>query len=396
MIRLLRVAPYLFLTASLIAIVQLLFRGESGHYLIFSESAKILWSGKNPYGILYPSAYYLYSPFCGLSFFSLFAFFPHSVGLTLYMLVSLALFYGGYRALARVFRLEPNAAAIFLLLIFSEMLGSILNTRLEIALVGLLMLAVAKMLERPSHAGLWAAVLGFVANWKFLTLPATLLWLFAYSFKTRSPRAALGFFSALAVSFAFPLLIFSPAELRTLHSDWQTSMMKFMLGGENNWLGFQHLYQSVRYFTGYSMTYGQSQIVSLIAAGIFFALLLRRLFRKDSLPDLASYSLKAGVAFSCLFSPLSQSAAYVLYAPLLFFYLKDNEKSLRRPASFIPLGISFTAISLSYSDLFPKALRQEVQRFSLKALGVGLLFLASLRSRTIARRRGRPGRTRLG
>jgi hypothetical protein len=370
-----RVAPWIFFIACVVTLIQLLWRGESGHYLIFSESAKILWSAKNPYGILYPSAYYLYSPFCGLSFFSLFAFFPHAIGLALYMILSIILFYLGFRSLADAFQLNIEARAIFLGLIFSEIVGAILNTRLELALIGILMLAVGAML-RAEKVLFWSFMLGLIANWKFLTLPATLLWLWSYSFKKKSSAPALMFLLALALSFAFPLFIFSWSELQELHQSWGESMQKFMLGGDNNWLGFQHLFQSLRYFFGYSMSYKEAQITGLIAGLSLFAILLKKLHcDKLNLKELCAYSLSAGVSFSCLFSPLSQSAAYILYAPLLFFFLKINEKRLFQKLTLLKLFISFASISLVYGDLCPRSLRVEIQKFSGKALGVLLLFV---------------------
>lgn len=372
---------WFFGAAALFSLIAVVRSGYSGHFEIFANSARLLWTGGNPYGISYPSGYWFYSPSCGLFFFALFAWLPYSLGVGLYLLASIGVLYAGLRALRRTAPLSERADQVFVWLLSSEVIGCALNARLELFLTGVLLLAFAALARGRGliRAGL---ALGFVCVWKFTLLPVAGLWALA-AWRDRGRRAFAGGLAAgLALSWLLPMLVRAPAEILPMHRDWDASLRAYVLGGEN-WLGFQQLFAFAHRTLGVTLPFEAAQAIGVLAAFALGIWAWRRSARGEWL-ELATF----GVAYSLILSPLSQSAGYLLYAPLLFLAFARRGQSDRRAAWGVVIAIAWFFVSAAYSDLVPRPVRLFFFEHAVKVLGVGLLTASVAWSRV--RREARP------
>jgi hypothetical protein len=85
--------------------------------------------------------------------------------------------------------------------------------------------------------------------------------------------------------------------------------------------------------------------------------------------------LALGSAFVVIFSPASQSAAFILYAPLVMDYFRQGAVVPKRLQKvwIVGLVISWFFISLMYSDLVGFSVRTYAMEHALKPLGALIL-----------------------
>ncbi len=344
---------------------QLLYRGPSGHFDIFRESARLIWAGQSPYGIAYPAGYFLYSPACAYFFYGLFAFFPYSLGLFLNMISSTLVFSWGAWRLLRVLG-EKSIHNIFFFLLSSEMIGSILNARIEVFIAGALLLALSFIVERRRLA-LAYFILALICNFKMLSFPTVGLLLLIQFFR-RDWRCMGIFFLSLCACYAAPSLVGGWAFLKVNHQILTKTLGPYMMG---NWMEFQHIYHLLRSLSGYTLSFGQAQVFALSAA-IALAGFFIWMRKKVIFSELELWAAGLGSAFALLFSPMSQSAGYILYAPLLLACLRQAHFAERR-SPWIAVAGGYFFISTAYSDLMPRVWREELFNFAIKPLGILIL-----------------------
>ncbi|MBS1983758.1 MAG: DUF2029 domain-containing protein [Bdellovibrionales bacterium] len=367
-----------WLLAFVLSFVALLRQPHSGHYDIFSQSARLLWAGQNPHGISYPSGPWFYSPACGLFYFGLFAWLPDRWGLALYILSSWAVLTAGLIALFRAFPLRAHLRELFWFLLSSELIGAVLNARVELMMTGCVLLAVAWLVE-GQHVGWAACLLAMIVNWKFSPLPiAGLLGVVAIRAGYPRRRFVPIFLGSLALWTLAPLLVLRWDPLMEIHRTWSATLTRFTLENDN-WLSFQHLFVLGRALTGFTMSWKGARLTSLLV-GLGLAVYFARCRMRDRRETLL-YAAALGAAFSLAFSPLSQSAAFIGYAPLLFAGFLQWEMT-PEPRGRIywraVIWISWALVSLAYSDLVPRALRLVLVASAVKSLGVLVLATALL------------------
>ncbi len=368
-------------------------RPVGGHYGIFTSAAKAILEKGDPYGTTFGWGVgpYFYSLTCGLSFFSIFSFLPLFWGLLLYMLTSWLFFLWGLFSLnATMFRKfdfdlwKMPFRNFFWLFLASEMTGGILASKVEVFMLGVLLFALKLLLERKEiFAGL---LLGWITNWKFQPLPivglALLVPLCGRNWSGATKFAG-SFAFSLGVAYLLPLAWYGVDAARSLYERQNVLLWEFM---NRDWLHFQHIYTFLYKNFGLELSFETAQMVSVFFGALFAGalfLFIRKAMSVSSdfrsLGFLLAFAL--GAAYMNLFSPLSQSNAYILHTPLilvLFFFLHKAGMSGKKTGWILFLG--YFLVSLAYSDFNPKPSRLYMYSHAFKPLGIlvllGLLLAA--------------------
>lgn len=394
---------------SLLSLIKLLLQKVPGHYRVFTGAGRALWNGRDPYGSSFDTGvgYYFYSPTCALTVFGPLSHLPEKLGLVVYMAGSWALFAWGARKLANAFALSPARMQWFWALIAAQMAGGILASKLEVAIVGLMMGAVAMLadsggprglissrglpgaadrpeptslaLPRPTSTfkpiALAALILAAILNWKFQPLPVVGLIVLARLITLRDWRFPLLLLASLAFWSALPYLFFAPDFVATIHQHWNTTFTAFV---RESVLNFENVFAMVRRVFNLVLTFEVTQLISVAAGVALAAVVAARALnvihrREDDLArrDTELLALALGTMFVTAFSPLGQNNALILYAPLLMTALirLDQAKSSRDQKIWRwVLGIACAVMILAYSDLVPKSLQGTLRALSVKSL----------------------------
>lgn len=372
------------------------------HYPVFTQATRLVWAEQPAYGFaLEPgtgyATYWLYSPSCALTFFSLFAFVPDPVGRFAYLAFSLAVFLTGLRAASGLFGLRRplEELSLFWVALSFELVGSTSAFKIELITAGLALWASTLLSRRREFAA--AALLAVIVNWKFQGIPVAGLLLATHVARTRSLRTPFVFGLLLAAYFALPYLVLSRGYLADAHREWARSLAESM---EATWTGYQHVWASLR-AVGVELSLRTAQTVAAVV-GVALALLCVREGRRSvrrpfvavdlsaSAPEsphlshecLEPYALAVslGLAYAVLFSPMSQSLGYVFWAPLLLESFVRREAAARRERA-VWNALLFAAVfcvSIASSDLVPRAVSAWSREVTLKPYGVMLLFGAVL------------------
>ncbi len=380
---------------ALLALAAVSVRPVAHHYIVFSEPARLLWSGQSPYGAIfsYGAGGFHYSPACAMLFFAPFAYFPERVGQFLYLSASLLIFAFGLTRWIRALKTELHwdffsspYRHLVCLMVASELVGSVLATKLEIAMLGLLFLCGAWLMERsrPVASGF---LLFFLVTWKFQPLPVWGLVAVALA----RDRKALKTFLLGGLFLASPLCLL-PFPFWSWHDStvvWHDWLFHLSTYARNGWLDpiYQHLYVPLLRLVGVSVPFAYAQAVS-VAVGISCAIAVFRLKSEQrQLQNLEKllFAISLGSGYVVLFSPLSQSNAYLWYSPVLFGWVYFAEKNrVNKTAVWVALCAVFILVSLAYSDLCPRFLYHWLYPRGLKAVGgllaVGMLCLSAFKT----------------
>lgn len=380
-----------FVLVSVLAFCKLMTSGNSGHYDFFRATALKIWSGENPYAIPYPSGYFLYSPSCALFFYGLVAWLPYFVGLALYMGASWLLLRFALKEFLGGVGLAKADLNLFYFILSSEVIGTLLNARIEIFILGIVLLA-GTWIFQQRREGLAYFLLAMICNFKMQSLPTVGLLLVVDLVGRRRLRPTFYFAASLLFWYLVPFAVRPSALLVDSYRTWISFFGPYVRAG---WMDFQHIYRFIFKISGAQPSFDFGQKISALCGALFAVVLgwrvwrdlrVQRTLRADSsvpvdlLRDWNLRALALGAAFVCLFSPMGQSAAFTLYAPLLLciFVLRARGSLLRRWLWNTLLVVAFFFISLAYSDLTPRSFRIVFFDYSVKAFGISILSLALL------------------
>ena len=383
---------FVFVLGSLVSLAIVAKNPVGSHYQIFVAGARLLLAGQNPFTLepLGASGWWFYSPSCGLFYFSIFSIFPDRVGQFLFILSAVMLFTWGVQLLVEKFE-SRSFRNIFWLFLSSEMIGAILNTRVELFMVGAVLVS-ADWLWRSSQSRwkFWGAslLLTMVTVWKLLTLPVLGLLTAVTLVKDRSLR----FFTAVLASTGFwilsPFFVKPFSYVTSTYAEWLASMHRLVgssqLGDAANWTNYQHIYRFAMKMFGFSLTYNQAQVIGAITGFALLVWLVSFALREKRLGHDDFYCLLWALAFGSLhqnvFMPTAQSAAYVSYAPLLFgaLLLWSRAQGKWRYILLATNLFSYFFVSLAYSDFVPKSFRAVIWTGAYKPMGCLVLGLVCL------------------
>lgn len=355
------------------------------HYSIFTHAAADLFSGQNPYGKAYDNlgvmSFWLYSPTASFLYKPLSLLPPH-VGNFIYLSLSILLFFGGVYFFLKTLGLRMSAGlGLFYFILSNELIGAINNSKLELATTGFIFVIGGLVLS--GRALLAGVILGVITNWKFQPLPTALLLLWALLWEKRLRETislATGFLLAWAAAYGLPFLFFPNAFISDCYRVWKESLD---LALSTTWQIYQSLYTSLFKITGWPISIAEVTTIGIVA-GAALAALLPFGVRSEKTHDpfggrpLLLTALSLGSVYSVLFSPMSQSSAYILGTPFLLtlFIIRNSKRS------FIPEGVwtlGFVAhwimTSYFYCDLALPSWRGLAGRMNLKPLGFSLLLV---------------------
>jgi hypothetical protein len=360
----------ILVAVSLLSLIKLLRQEVPGHYRVFTGAGRALWQGQNPYGTDFGTSvgYYFYSPSCALTVFGPLAMLPEKLGLIVFMAASWMVFVWGARKFADVCRLSPSHLQWFWGLIAAQMAGGVLASKLEIAIAGILLGAIAELIQKPRFgrsAVAVAAALAAVLNWKFQPLPVVGLLLIAWIWRIRDWRFPAAIGVALAVWYALPFAFFPVEFVRSIHETWQTTFSHFVA---ESVLNFENIFAFLHAVTGKAISFEDTQLISG-AMGFSLALgLAIHLYRGSPFEPAVLLAVTMGTMFMTVFSPLGQNNALILYAPLLLCALIAHGRAHDRRRLQWTIGVVCAVMILAYSDLVPRAVREALRHLSIKSV----------------------------
>ena len=384
----------LFALCSVAGFLKAHLRGPPGHYRIFSGAGRRLWEGLNPYGDDYGMGLgnFLYSPSCGLGIFGPFSFLPEPLGLFLYLAVSWGVFVYGSLVFQKAFCSPTSTPTDGLMNLYWGLIGplmfsAIAATKLEILMVGILLLASGWLLE-SRRMGASAGLLALILNWKFQPLPTLGLSLVAIV-RHRGWRSAGLFTGALALFsvlwFGLPFVILGLPRALEFYQQWLLTLHQFI--GEV-WRAFDSLFSFVVVALKYDLDLRGCAVLSMSAALVLVTRLLGwpaagvKQTAATGYRDTAGLALCLGASYTVLFSPLNQNSAYIQLAPLLLVSLHwifelQHKRFRFDSVLFAMLVLGWSGILLAYGDLLPSSWRNYYREIRFKPF-CNLILLVSV------------------
>jgi hypothetical protein len=377
-----RISFAIFALVSQLALIRLILQPVPGHFRVFTGAARALLNGQNPYGTDFGTGvgYFFYSPTCALTVFGPLALLPEKAGLVVYMTISWLVFVLGVRSFWRAFVGEDRTGLTwFWVAISPQIFGGILASKLEILMVGMLLLAVAWLRDGRRVAGA-CALMALTLNWKFQPLPwaglVCLSWVILLWQKGRglAMPALLG--STMAMLYALPFVFFPFALLSQAHTVWQQTFSHFV---SEAFLDFENIFAFANHALNVPVDFQTSQLVSAIVGAILAGGIAFWAWRSKSFSDALLVSTALGVAYMTSFSPLGQNNALILYAPLLLTGFVARSRSSQPRRWGWGLALVFAWMTLPYSDAMPVAMRDVLRHAAIKPLAcIGLAMAVTL------------------
>jgi hypothetical protein len=289
----------------------------------------------------------------------------------------------GARAFWRAFAPPKNARLLqwFWFAITAQMVGSILASKLEILIAGMLLLSLAWLKENSGrfNARTFSAcfLMASTLNWKFQPLPMAGLTMLSWLLIRKDLRVPALIAGLIGFLYLLPFAFFPRDFLLAAHTTWQSSFTTFV---QEAYLNFENLFAFLHNAFGIPFSFFATQVVSgVIGLGLAFHLIRWILHQRTDLPGALLLSTALGATFMTALSPLGQNNALILYAPLLiaaFVYLGQSAEPRR--LGWI-IGACVAVMTLVYSDLVPLGLRNEFRHLSLKSLACLALGIAVIR-----------------
>ena len=321
---------------------------EYNNYVIFKYSFFHLVDGKNLYQV-YPSEHwdlYKYSPAFSL-FFSVFADFPDYIGLTLWSLLNaLIVFF----AISRLPGFSTKQKDRILLFCFIELLGSMQNTQSNGLMAGLIILSFV-FLEKSNYFlaafcivfSIYIKIFGAVAFAMFLLYPNKLK-LAAYT---------LFWMLFMAVT---PALVTGFAQLGILYKYWFALLMEDHLASQGLSL--------VGIINSWFHVSVSKNMVVLVGMVLFCIPLVRvRQYRNFQFRVLLLASV---LLWTIVFNHKAESPTFIISMCGIAIWYWCKERGL---ADTILMILAFVFTTLSVSDLFPRAVKEEfIKPYSIKGL----------------------------
>jgi len=342
------------------------------HYAIFTTAGRYLLEGRNPYGVDWGwGGLWFYSPLCGW-FFGLLALLPTSVGLFVFNVGSQLLWLEGFR---RFFKLFPpgwrsNAyLSILIILSTGELVGAYQSIKLEMAMIGLMLIVAEQMAQRP----FWAAALAaLVINFKWFPLaPIGLVALSDLREKRFKFVLALPVF--LAISFLLPVVVYGWTFASELYRIQHTSLDGFVSVAYGD---FVSVYGMLKHTFGIVVSKSSVTVIMATVAAVLAALVFWAPYDAKTRTVLA---MSLGTLYVVNFNLLSQFNAYAIATPAFAYalFLCFTTSGARKMAAVFGAAAYWVIVSMFYSDLVPRAFRDLCRAILIKPMG-SLILMAVL------------------
>ncbi len=337
----------------------------TGHYAIFTTAGNYLLHGRNPYGVEWGyGGQWFYSPVCGW-LMGLFSLLSYAVGIITFNILShVCLMWGLWRyvrslALPRVS--FNRYACLFLILSVGELIGAYQSFKIEMLMVGILLLAADVIEELPVLAG---ALCALIINFKWFPLaPVGLLALVELRRKRFRFIFSTGLF--LAFYFALPVFVYGWSFAHELYATQTAALSRFVADA---WTAFPSVFGLL--FHTFSLRLSPVEIrgvMALAGLGLAFTVWNSALAPKE----LRAFAIALGSLYVVNFNLLSQFNAYNIAVPALAYGLAlcFTRQGAQRTLAIFSVACFWIFVSMFYSDLVPHAFRDICRHLLLKPIG---------------------------
>lgn len=352
---------FIYILLALIAGIKQYSHNSYNNYSIFKY---VYWHTidlQNLYGN-YPE--YLdsnhYGPLFSL-FIAPFALLPDGIGMILWNIFNvLILLYGIYSL-----PLTENKRAIIAWICAHETLTALFSFQFNIALTGMIMLSFSFLIKKKEVQSAF-----FIAFGTLVKLYG-IVGLAFFFFTKNKLKYILAGVAAFAVLFVAPMLISTPSFIIQSYQDWYHSLVH-----KNEINASLTSFQDISVMGMVRRISGNINIPSspfLIGGIIIFALPYVRFSQYKNL-GFRLMLLASTLIFTVIFSSGSESPTYIIaFAGVaIWFVIQPNPKSILVITLFI---FAFILTSLSPTDIIPKATKEFIRLYSLKALPCTLIWL---------------------
>jgi len=352
---------FIYILLALIAGIKQYSHNSYNNYSIFKY---VYWHSidlQNLYGS-YPE--YLdsnhYGPLFSL-FIAPFALLPDGMGMILWNIVNvLILLYGIYSL-----PLTENKRAIIAWLCAHETLTALFSFQFNIALTGMIILSFSFLIKKKEVQSAF-----FIAFGTLVKLYG-IVGLAFFFFTKNKLKYILAGVAAFAVLFVAPMLISTPFFIIQSYQDWYHSLVH-----KNDINASLTSFQDISVMGMVRRISGNINIPNspfLIGGIIIFALPYLRFSQYKNLA-FRLMLLASTLIFTVIFSSGSESPTYIIaFAGVaIWFVIQPNPKSTLVITLFI---FAFILTSLSPTDIIPKATKEFIRLYSLKALPCTLIWL---------------------
>lgn len=328
---------YLLLCAftALTVLPQLALRGTNIVTRTYALAALRLWHGISPYAAGPDVDMYKYAPMFGVLYLP-FAVLPPGWQASLWALLNIAVFWAGILRWVSLSR-PPRVLWVALVLAMMELDGSLRYQQTNALLVGVTLWALAEYRDgRWIAAGFW---LGLAADWKIL--PA----LFVILLPWRLPFVG-GLALAALTSLVVPLVIVGPAKTLAFHLDWFRIIL-----GDTGGAGLHDLQSALAQYGYAKLGFDLRMAVLGLSVLLMAAISWRGLLYE-------AWELWIAIAWECLLlaSPRTESPTFVLVSPCYLLVALALARGRRSISAWFVYALSAFLISISFNDIWPKAL----------------------------------------
>ena len=334
---------------------QQYFLDQYNNFTIFQHSVFHFFNHQNLY-LEYKKEYldvFLYNPSFSL-FFSLFAYFPTGLGITLWaVFITLVYFFG---IISLDLKLEEKL--FILIMVIPELNTSVANLQTNPIIVSFIILAMTSLQKKNYfNSAIYSAINFFIKGYGGI---AYVFFLF------QKPKFKLYFIPLVIfiAIFLLPLIFYSFIDFITLYKQWFWSLKKDY--SINTGISIMSIIKS--------LIYRDVSIASIQMAGIiFFIASLVTIYLRKNYEQLKYLFLAYVLIWVIIFNQASESPTYIIASTGALIWFVKSDKTW----GVLFLFVFFYILTvMSSSDLFPKSIRSEyIKPYSIKALPCVLIWI---------------------
>ncbi|MFC4209542.1 glycosyltransferase family 87 protein [Pedobacter lithocola] len=290
-----------------------------------------------------------------------FALLPDGLGMILWNVANVLVLLWGIYSLP----ISLNKRSIVALICAHEALTALFSFQFNIALTGLIILSFTYLLKKKEfQSAIFIALGTLIKIYGIVGL--------AFFFFTKNKvKFVISGLVAIAILFALPMLISSPAFIFQSYQDWYYSLVH--KNGINTSLTS---FQDISVMGMARRISGNANLPNspfLIGGIVLFALPYIRIKQYKYLA-FRLMLLASTLIFTVIFSSSSESPTYIIaFAGVAIWSV--NQPNSKNPLLILLLVFAFVLTSLSPTDIFPKAFKEFIRLYSLKALPCIIIWL---------------------
>ncbi|RYD76627.1 glycosyltransferase family 87 protein [Pedobacter sp. Leaf194] len=350
-----------YVLMAVIAALKQYLHHSFNNYLIFKY---VYWHASSMQNLYADYTEYLDSNHYGPLFAILiapFAILPDSIGTILWNIFNVIILLWGIYSLP----ISIHKRSVIAWICAHETLTALFSFQFNIALTGTIILSCSSMIKKKEVQSAF-----FIAFGTLIKLYGIVGLAFFFFTKNKMKLIVAGL-AALLLLFALPMLISSPTFIINSYQDWYHSLVH-----KNATNASLRSFQDISLMGMFRRISGNVNIPNspfLIGGVLLFALPYLRIKQYKHLA-FKLMLLASTLLFTVIFSSGSESPTYIIaFAGVaIWFVVQPNPKSSLTVSLFI---FAFILTSLSPTDIFPKAVKEFIRLYSLKALPCIIIWL---------------------